>query len=418
MESVTPKMNEPLYVPFGGDGPRRPRLLMILTMLIVMIVVLFGVFKVIPLEPGRVVSQRQAKKLIARAKQLEGESRFLPAAELYDKVYGSEKVRQPLRIEAGSRLAALYRDQLGNAGAADMILTQVAKMEGVPFTATASPKNPGEAEIARIGDQGVTVNEVLYAWSQFHGSEPPDDPERFEPFVHWYLDHVLMADEAQRLGLDRQGHFAMDLKLKRVLALSQALRQQVFERMPDPDAKTIEAFYETHIETFGGTPGRALIGHIVVSNADEADRVAEDFELGATFAELAREYSMDAKELDKGYMIGEIADTDRVIEHIGEVPGLARSLTSYEAGATTGPIRTERGFEWIRVIESTPATRPPLEDVIDEVVLAYHKQRLAQLQNALLAELRKDRQVEILRDPTLGLLNPTDADDRPTTQPQ
>ncbi|MCL5270289.1 MAG: hypothetical protein M1457_07025, partial [bacterium] len=249
---------EPLFIMTTTER-RRPRLLMGLTMLAVLVVIIFGVLKIIPIGPEGVLSGRKTRRQMAEAARLASQSQPAAAAQQYQQVLDNPKVSAELRAQAAQRLADLFEKSLDNPAQAAAALRQASallpagetrenidrRLKDLTAKIAVSPEpGAGGTLIARIGDQPVTLEEILYAWSQYNGGAPPD-PEEFEPFVHWYLDMALLADQAGREGLQLDPKVAFELRLKRLLGLNQALLAKIVHGLPAPDADTLRRFYAT-----------------------------------------------------------------------------------------------------------------------------------------------------------------------------
>lgn len=420
------------FLEIPSNRGRRPRYLLIVTMLVLLVVVIFAVAKIFPLGPMEGLSSRRASRKMAEAQRLEDQTYYYMAVELYEQICADTHIKAQLRMQAALHLADLYREHLVNPAAAEAALEkaiyfappgttkvdlrkQLEILRGRPLppqendTATvAKTKAPADQPppaastaavslplprdtrvIARIGGETVSLEEILYAWSQFNGNQSPTK-ETLEPFAKWYFDMALLADEAHRRGWDERDRVVLNLRVQRILALNQMLTQQMIEGLKVPDAKTLEEYYTAHKEAFA-QPARVTIGHLVVGDIKNVRTVGKALNRGERLEKLAQQYSLDAKALKDGFTIGQIGEQDAVIPHIGDVPGLASRLAAYSDGVTTGPIQTPSGYHWIKILKKTPAQAPSFQSVRDQVIYAYQKQQLAQARLNLLKSLHKDR---------------------------
>ena len=404
---------------------RRRRWMMPLTMLLLLGAVLAAAMQVMPRDGGGALSSRHARKMLADAKRWQDESLYISAAEIYERVAQNGSVAQPLRLKAASELVSIYSGPLNDPRRATAALekayyltpegpqrvalrSQLASLRGVPVVRAADSGTTSETPrvrtvdmptvegkpLARLGDETVTVEEVLYAWTIYHQNTPPEG-EEFERFVHWYLDIVLLADEARQRGLQETPGVALDVHFRRLMALNQAQRKLLIRDLADPTSESLQQYYEATREQWI-VPSRVKLGHIVVKQKSLANDLAEELREGGDFEQLARKNSLDAEKLPKGFELGTIYAAMEEIPHVGRVPGLAGRLVTGRDGSTTGPLQTERGYHLFKILEKKGAEPSPLEAIREDVMLSYQQQALARTQQDLLTKLRKARPIEFL----------------------
>ena len=421
----------------ASDRRKRPRFLMNVWvwMLILLLVVIFAAFKIIPLGPVEILSSRQAAKMMVEAQRWESQSLYITASELYSRISSNPKIKPQLRMQAALRLAALSRNHLIDSHATlaalekayryspagpdhDALGKQLEELRGSPLVrnepaspsadkpstqattpsslAPAEPTLPlpkGARVIARVGGEEATLEEILYAWSQFNSNTAPTR-EMLKPFVNWYLDMVLLADEARQRGLDRQSRFALDLRVKRVLGLNQALTQQFIEGLKPPKLEVLKDYYKANEASFT-QPGRVIIGHLMVNNVEAVRVVGKALSKGEKIERLAKTYGLDAKQLKDGFTIGPVGAAEVTIPRIGTAPGLTRKLMTYEDGTTTGPIKIQNAWHWIKIISKAPPKAEPFENVREDVLMSYQKQQLARIREQVLQDLHKRTPITI-----------------------
>ena len=409
---MSPSFLQPLSAP--PPTGRRPRWLMRMVMLVLLVFVIFVGFRIVRLGPGE-LSDRQARRMLGEAAQLEKDRRFLRAIGQYEEITVNTKISAGLRAEAERRLAALYRRHLNNPQAAAAAEARarglLAGQEG-KSRQTPEAGGPDQADdeagnvIARIGDQTVTLEEILYAWGQFYGTPPPPG-EAFESFVRQYLDMVLVGDEARRLGLDRHNRFQFDMRLSGLIALNRLMDDRLRSGIEEPDAETLAA-YASNLRTSRGGD-RVKLGHIVQEDWLEVIKVREGLEGGESFERLAQEFSLDYETLAEGYVLGEITARDQSIPGFGEDPELVRRLLAHEEGITTGPLESSRGYHWFQVLEKTRGAPQAPQISNEEIKQMVRQQRFARDRAQMLERLQQERDITIERIPldALGQSAPT-----------
>jgi parvulin-like peptidyl-prolyl isomerase len=404
-------------------------------MLVLLTIVLFIVFQVIPeggMEKFRPVKRGNA--LLQRATDLEQQSLFWAASDAYRAIVDDARLKPDARYEAALRLARLDQEELADARGAETALEEawmlaadprdrqalgdrIRSLRGSPVAPI--PLTPVSAKIllasdrdaqaqasrkravvAQVGDLAVTMDDLLYAWSQSHALRPPT-PDQFGPFVRQYLNMALLADQARREGLESRGRAELELRLARLQTLSKAMTGLLIQALPDPTDKQLREDYAASLGLWR-PPARARIGQIVVADLGQARAVSKALGQGLAFAAAARRFSRDADALDEGYLLGEVVEGADAVPGLPATPGLAQVLLSMNDGATTGPLQLADGYHWFKIVEkSAPAEPLPFEQVRDRIAERHQSLALARAREDLLAKLRSSRPI-VIHDATLN----------------
>jgi hypothetical protein len=271
----------------AGDNPRETRRTLVFTMLVLLAAVLFVVFRILPESNVERFKSRRGDVLLLRAIEQEEQTLWHEAVARYDEILGNNRYTSRSRYEAALRLARIHVDELNDAASAEAALesafgfapddherralaARIEALRGYPMQpAEAAPvsahslynsdreaarlRDDGRAVVAQVGGQTVTVEDLMYAWGQSYGNRAPA-PGEFEPFVHHYLDMVLLADEARRLGLDRRGRAALDLRMNRIVGLNKALNADLVQHLPDPGEDRLREYYNEHPDVWSPQP--------------------------------------------------------------------------------------------------------------------------------------------------------------------
>lgn len=427
--------NDPPFMVSPGGGGRRQSKLMVLMMLVMLVAVLFVMFKLLPEVSNDRFGGQKGNDLYEQALEAEGQTLYRSAIRNYRELITDPRTEDALRRQAATRLAALYaaqgerlgdREQTEEAlerayrlstteGGREAVAEALTDLRGYPVqaldVATTLPRSvsfeiddmlipmpDSLTAIANIDGELVTLEELLYAWNQFNGAQIPSG-EAFESFVQRYFDMALLASLAQRQDLDQRGAVALDVRLNRLLSLNKAVNDWIASQLTEPTTEDLKRYYEASRETYAG-PVQVVAGHIVVEDEETRDEVAEALdEEDESFAEVAREYSLDRDALSDGYLLGEISATDTGIGGVEADPALARRLTQLEEGTTTGPLKLGRGFHWFHIVEKTVPELPEFENVRQQVASDYRAQQFIVTRAQLLDRLREERPIEIQADP-------------------
>ena len=206
-------------------------------------------------------------------------------------------------------------------------------------------------------------------------------------------------DDQLREALRAQGMsmaaYRSDLKkqLLRFRVINIAVGSRV--TISDEDVKT---YYDRHMKSGANVQVRA--SHIFVAipeNADaavvtekqaQAKRLLDRALAGEDFAKLARESSDDPATRAEGGDLGYFGK-DMLPKAIEEM------VFAMKPGEVRGPVRADRGFHVIKLVDRKSKDSKPLDDVKDDVRMQLRQKEMERQTKSYLAELRKKTLVDI-----------------------
>jgi peptidyl-prolyl cis-trans isomerase SurA len=119
-----------------------------------------------------------------------------------------------------------------------------------------------------------------------------------------------------------------------------------------------------------------------------AQKVAELARGGTSFGELARQYSDDDASKASGGDLGWVGKGVLV-------DTLDEAVAAMERGDVRGPIRTERGWVVLQVVERKAGDLKPFDEVKDQLRKQLYDQQVEKAQQSWLRELRKKAHVDV-----------------------
>lgn len=206
-------------------------------------------------------------------------------------------------------------------------------------------------------------------------------------------------DDQLREALRTQGMtmaaYRADLKkqLLRFRVINIAVGSRV--TISDDDVKT---YYDRHMKDGANTQVRA--SHIFVAipeNADasvvaekqaQAKKLLDRALAGEDFAKLAREASDDPATRAEGGDLGYFGK-DMLPKAIEEM------VFAMKVGEVRGPVRADRGFHVIKLVDRKVKDPKPLDDVKDDVRMQLRQKEMERQTKSYLAELRKKTLVDV-----------------------
>src|SRR5690554_1446442 len=158
------------------------------------------------------------------------------------------------------------------------------------------------AVLAKVGDRVITLGEYVQTLARREPFERMryQSPERRRRLHAEMIEVELLAQEAQRRGLDRQ--HATRLRVQEILR--DEVRQAIRRELPDPaelPEREVRAYYDAHRDEFR-EPERRRVLHIAVGTRELAQKIAREAQgaSGARWAELAKEHSLDRRGTEAG----------------------------------------------------------------------------------------------------------------------
>lgn len=208
------------------------------------------------------------------------------------------------------------------------------------------------------------------------------------------IDDDQLRDALKAQGMSMQSYRA---DLKRQLLRFRVINIAVGSRVTISD-EDVKSYYDRHMKTGANVQVRA--SHIFISipeNADPgvvADKLAQANKLlaraksGEDFAKMAKELSDDPATRGEGGDLGYFGK-DMLPKAIEEM------VFSMKVGEIRGPVRADRGFHVIKLVDRRTKDAKPLDDVKDDVRMQLRQKEMERQTKSYLAELRKKTLVDI-----------------------
>ena len=253
----------------------------------------------------------------------------------------------------------------------------------------AAPKaGAGKAAPAKASDRvvvnGVTIpqaridamNKELTAQGQ------PDTPERQAAVKEELVNREILAQAAQKRGLDKNPDVQAQLEMARQAVLVRALFDAELKAHPINDADLQKQY-----DQFKGQMGsnEYKVSHILVDKEDEAKQIIADLNKGGDFAKLAKEKSKDPGSKDNG---GDL-DWGPAARYVKPFADAVQSQPKGKVSAA--PVKTDFGYHVIRVDDVRPLKVPEFTELKEQF-----RQRAQQQQiQKMVLDLRQKAKVEV-----------------------
>ncbi len=190
--------------------------------------------------------------------------------------------------------------------------------------------------VAHIGKQRISLAEFRMAYLEVL-KQPTmfDSPQLREQFLNEMIERRLLAEEARRMGLDKNEHFILRAQAHTDKALREAHFQAKIKpqiKISDDDLRQVYAF----------TQEERRIRHLFCETKTQAEHVYRRLQEGVTFAELASQLfaasTLATNGGDLGWVQWEQLEYD-----------LAMTAFTLPIGVVSRPVESSHGFHIIRV---------------------------------------------------------------------
>lgn len=162
--------------------------------------------------------------------------------------------------------------------------------------------------------------------------------------------------------------------------------QKLMEPRIDITDEEMKAFFEENKEAMAA-PAEVEASHILVEDEEKAKEVANKLKDGGDFAKLAKEYSTDESNKDKGGELG-FFTADKM------VPEFSEAAFAMKPDEVSGPVKTSHGFHIIKVTDKKEAKEAVYEDNVDVIKEKIFDQKLEIEYGAWMEEMQEKYKVE------------------------
>ena len=195
------------------------------------------------------------------------------------------------------------------------------------------------------------------------------------------VNREILMQEAIREGIPNKPDVKAQIAVAQQTVVLRALIENFVKNNQPTDAE-VKARYDQLTKDAGGSEYH--LHHILVDNEQQAKDLIAKIKAGASFEDLAKQYSKDPGSAKNG---GDLDWSDPK----AYVPEFATAATHLQKGQITDtPVHTQFGWHIIRVDDIRPVTPPPLEQVRPQIVQQIQQEKL----QAFEENLRKQAKIQ------------------------
>lgn len=201
---------------------------------------------------------------------------------------------------------------------------------------------------------GITIGneKIEFLAKQAVASGQQDTPELRNSIRENLITSLILSQEAQKQGLEKDSDVMSSLEMSRQAILARALIQKQIKANPISDEK-LKAKYEEMKPQI--VSKEVMARHILVKTEDEAKKILAALKKGKKFEDLAKQ-SMDPGSKDKGGELGWANPSNYV-------PEFSEALAKLEKGQITpAPVKTNYGYHIIQK-QDERENAPPMDQL-------------------------------------------------------
>ena len=242
---------------------------------------------------------------------------------------------------------------------APVFAQNIAVVNGTPI-----PKARVDALVAQLVQQGQQ-----------------DSPQLQTAVREELINREILMQEAARRGIPNRPDVKAQVAVAQQTVVLRALIEDFVKNNPPSDAE-VKARYDALVKDAGGKEYH--LHHILVDNEDQAKDLIAKIKAGASFEDLAKQYSKDPGSGKNG---GDLDWSDPK----AYVPEFAAAAEKLQKGQMTdAPVHTQFGWHIIRLDDTRETAPPPLEQVRQQIVQQIQQEKLQAFEESL----RKNAKVQ------------------------
>ncbi|MDR5750624.1 MULTISPECIES: peptidylprolyl isomerase [unclassified Caballeronia] len=202
-----------------------------------------------------------------------------------------------------------------------------------------------------------------------------DSPQLQAAVREELINREILSQEAARRGIATRPDVKAQIAVAQQTVVLRALIEDFVKNNPPTDAE-IKARYDDLVKQAGG--GKELhLHHILVEDEAQAKELIAKIKGGASFEDLAKQYSKDPGSGKNG---GDL-DWSSPQAYVPEFGAAAAKLKKGEV--TPAPVKTQFGWHIIRLDDSRETPPPPLEQVKPQIAQQIQQEKLQAFEEGL-----------------------------------
>ena len=306
----------------------------------------------------------------------------------------SESSSQKTEVVATVNEEEITRTELQQAAGTQQLIMQIAQTNQ-QFAQLLYSSEAGQELLEEFNKTKLeeVINNTLLQQAAADSNVELTEKEKNEMFnkqVAQIKQQNNLTDEQFVSALNKQGIESIEQYKKMFLENENLLIQKFIEEkvLADLEVSDEEAkeFYNNNTQRYKQGE-RVEASHILVESKDKADELYNQLQNGASFADLAKNNSIDNRSAENGGKLGFI-EKGQFIEKFEEV------AFNLEVGTISEPVETEYGYHIIKVSDKKEASTKSFEEVKSQIKDQLFNQKRQQAVNDYIQNLRDEAKIE------------------------
>jgi len=248
-----------------------------------------------------------------------------------------------------------------------------------------APSPGGDTTIVTVNGQEIPLDLFRQFFAERAGQTRDPDTPAFQNLVfNEFVNLMVTAQDAEKLGLEKDKQFELALEVQRLQLLSSLAIQNAAKTRTPSDEDLQKAYDERY-----GKEKRLeyKARHILVKTEDEAKKLIKELEGGADFTELAKQNSIGPTGKDGGKLPW--FGTGQMVQPFTDATAALKP-----GEYTKAPVQTQFGWHVILLEETRESEPPELSKVKDELAIGLQRKTLT----SYVTELRDKADIELNKD--------------------
>lgn len=247
-----------------------------------------------------------------------------------------------------------------------------------PQSAVQAPEPMDDNTLLMVNGQSVSKSMYgLYFQDRMRSvPDAQNSPEMQMSVLNELANVIIVAQDAEKKGLDKRPEIEATLELLKAKLLTQTVIQE-YAKEHQPSEDQIKTYYQAEYANQSNTEYKAR--HILVKEEEAAKSLIAELDGGADFAELAKQHSTGPT----GKNGGDLGwfDPTQMVKPFSD------AIVAMEKGSyTKEPVNTQFGWHVILLEDTRESEAPTLEGVRGEIVTKLQQKALAEYMQNLRAE--------------------------------
>lgn len=240
--------------------------------------------------------------------------------------------------------------------------------------------------LATVGNRTITRGDVE---TLLHSLNPQtaaqfQSEEGIRNLTRELASQELFYLDAIDRGMDKDAEYLQEVDRAKANILKQYALGSFLDSVKLTESEIADFYNEN--KAYFASPARVKASHILVDDAETAEKISEEIRNGRPFEEAAGEYSKCPSK-NAG---GDLGDFTR-----GRmVPEFENAAFDMEKGQISAPVKTQFGYHLIKVYDKQDAGQQSLDEARDQIVEQLTSQKQQDVYAARVNELKSKYEIK------------------------